>query len=104
MYRKHFGLTRLPFTNYDPARPREQRNVQVWHQGKRIELARRVNAYANCFVRRDHATKTLHPTAADSSEVAPPSAAPSIPAGLRLRDFDDQELEHRRPDDEEGIF
>jgi transposase InsO family protein len=89
---------------YDPARPREQRNVQVWHQGKRIELARRVNAYANCFVRRDHATKTLHPTAADSSEVAPPSAAPSIPAGLRLRDFDVQELEHRRPDDEEGIF
>lgn len=88
---------------YDPARPREQRNVQVWHQGKRIELARRVDAYANCFVRRDHATKTLHPAAADSSEAAPLSAAPSIPAGLRLRDFDVQAAEHRRLDDEEGI-
>jgi transposase InsO family protein len=88
---------------YDPARPREQRTVQVWHQGKRIELARRVDVYANCFVRRDHATKTLHPAAADSSEVAL-SAAPSIPAGLRLRDFDVQEQEHRRLEDEEGIF
>ena len=59
--------------------------------------------YANCFVRRDHATKTLHPAAADSSEAAPLSAAPSIPAGLRLRDFDVQAAEHRRLDDEEGI-
>jgi transposase InsO family protein len=90
---------------YDPARPREQRSVQVWHQGKRIELARRVDAYANCFVRRDHATKTLHPAAAEPSEAASPSAAPSIPVGLRLRDFDAQEAEHRRAeDDEEGVF
>lgn len=79
---------------YDPARPREQRSVQVWHQGRRVEVARRVDVYANCFVRRDHATKALHP-----------ASAPSIPAGLRMRDFDAHEPRHRSPDaEEEGIF
>jgi putative transposase len=81
---------------YDPARPREERRLQVWHRGKHVQLARRVDAYANCFVRRDHATKTLHPSA----------PATSIPAGLRLRDFDAQSEQHRGPNvrDEEGIF
>lgn len=81
---------------YDPARPREDRRLQVWHRGKHVQLARRVDVYANCFVRRDHATKTLHPSAPTTS----------IPAGLRLRDFDAQSEQHRGPDtqDEEGIF
>lgn len=80
---------------YDPARPREQRSVQVWHHGKRVELARRVDVYANCFVRRDHATKALEPS----------TPAPTIAAGLRMRDFDAHDPEHRRPDnDEEGVF
>jgi hypothetical protein len=80
---------------YDPARPREQRSVQVWHHNKRVELARRVDVYANCFVRRDHATKALEPS----------TPAPTIPAGLRMRDFDAHDPEHRSPDnDEEGVF
>jgi transposase InsO family protein len=80
---------------YDPARPREQRSVQVWHRGRRVELARRVDVYANCFVRRDHTTKALQPSA----------PAPSIPAGLCMRDFDAHAPEHGHPEaDEEGVF
>ncbi len=45
---------------YDPARPPDERRLQVWHSGKHVQLARRVDVYANCS-RRDHATKTLHP-------------------------------------------
>ena len=41
-------------------------------------MAKPVDAYANCFVKRDHASKTL------SSREAPPE-------GLRLRDFDGDE-------------
>jgi transposase InsO family protein len=62
---------------YDPVR--RQRGIQVHHHGRLIEVAKPVDAYANCFVRRDHGTKLLTPTAAAS---APPS-------GLPLRDFDE---------------
>jgi transposase InsO family protein len=55
---------------YDPARPGAP--VAVWHQGRSVELARRVDAYAHCFVRRAHPRRP---------DVAPP------PAGLRLRDL-----------------
>jgi hypothetical protein len=51
---------------YDPAR--KDRPVQIWHEGKRASLAKPVDTYANCFVRREH------------GEPAEP---------LRLRDFDD---------------
>jgi putative transposase len=44
---------------FDPARL--GRPVDVYFQGKKIEQARRVDVYANCFVRRDHATKALCP-------------------------------------------
>ena len=62
---------------YDPVR--RQRGIQVHHRGRLIETAKPVDAYANCFVRRDHGTKLLTPTASAS---APPS-------GLPLRDFDE---------------
>jgi hypothetical protein len=80
---------------YDPARPREQRAVQIWHQGKQIQIARRVDTYANCFVRRDHTTKELHPSE--------PADAP--PPGMRLRDFGSAEGQPQAGgDNEEGIF
>lgn len=60
---------------FDPARI--GRPVQVWHRGVCIQEAKRVDVYANCFVRRDHASKTLTGT-------TPPEApAP----GLSLRGF-----------------
>lgn len=36
---------------YDPSRNRKP--VQIWHCGKQVQLAKPVDAYANCFVRRD---------------------------------------------------
>jgi putative transposase len=51
--------------------------VDVWHRGKKMHVARPVDAYANCFVRRNHETKLLEP-----------SHSPDLPASsLRLRDF-----------------
>ena len=61
---------------FDPTRA--GRPVEVWHAGRKVGSARVVDAYANCFVKRDHATKALSPSRA-------PDAPPE---GLRLRDFD----------------
>lgn len=81
---------------YDPSRPREQRAVHVWHRGKHIQVARRVDAYANCFVKRDHGTKALH-----ASE---PAESPKN--GLRLSDFGEGDGDAQRDAsaDEEDIF
>lgn len=61
---------------YDPARPAT--TVQVHFKQRFVHNAKPVDAYANCFVRRDHSTKQLDPT-------APPTRPP---AGLRLRDLE----------------
>jgi putative transposase len=59
---------------YSPAKPGGP--VDVWHRGKKIQTAKRVDVHANCFVRRNKGPR------AD----APPSAvAPD--AALRLRDL-----------------
>jgi transposase InsO family protein len=63
---------------FDPSRIGKP--VEVWVKGRRVALARRVDAYANCFVKRDSETR-------DSLRVD--GAAPTPPEGLRLRDFDD---------------
>jgi transposase InsO family protein len=64
---------------YDPAKPPNKRTVEVFHKNQRIELARQVNAYANCFVKRNRPGAVLH---AD--------APPTQPAeGLRMRDLRD---------------
>lgn len=55
--------------------------IEVWQSGRKIEVARRVDAYANCFVKRDHTTKALQPS---ETPQAPP-------AGLRLRGFSKDE-------------
>lgn len=60
---------------FDPTQP--GRPVEVWHDGRKVEVAKKVDAYANCFVKRDHTTKAVDPSA----------APPPPPAGLRLRDF-----------------
>lgn len=58
---------------YDPqANPRK---VQVWHQGRFIAVARPVDLYANCFVKRDRPSAQL---AADA-----PAATPT-PSSLKL--------------------
>jgi len=60
---------------YDPAK--RGAPIDVWHQGKKVSTARVVDAYANCFVKRNHDRKTVEPS-------APPSAPKP---GLRMRDF-----------------
>ena len=61
---------------FDPTRP--ERKVEVWHVGRKVGAAKPVDAYANCFVKRDHATKSLSPSRTPETP----------PEGLRLRDFD----------------
>ena len=60
---------------FDPARQRGP--IDVWHGGKKVQSARPVDAYANCFVRRNHDTKLLET-----------SHSPDAPATtLRMRDL-----------------
>jgi transposase InsO family protein len=66
---------------YDPSK--RGAPIDVWHQGTKVGTARVVDAYANCFVKRNHERKTLEP-----------DAAPRAPKpGLRMRDL------HPHPED-----
>jgi hypothetical protein len=56
---------------YDPSRPGGP--VDVYCQGRKIEQAKRIDLYANCFVRRDHTTKALRP---DHKLDDPPAGLP----------------------------
>lgn len=67
---------------YDPGAP-AARGVEVWHEGRFVERARPLDAYANCFVRRHRPTQGI--------ETDTPARAPS--SGLALREL--------RPNDEE---
>jgi transposase InsO family protein len=51
--------------------------VDIWHRGNKVQTARVVDAYANCFVKRNNDTRALEP---DTGATAP---AP----GLRMRDL-----------------
>ena len=68
---------------YDPAVTPDKRAVEVWYAGKRVELARRLDALSNCFVRRNKTRDSLEVTGAASTEV---------PEGLSMRDLDEDEL------------
>ncbi len=69
---------------YDPSAP-PARGVEVWHDDKFVARATPLDAYANCFVRRNRPTQNIDP--------ATPPAAPRS-AGLALRNL-------RARDDEE---
>lgn len=59
--------------------------VDIWLAGQKVQSARVVDAYANCFVKRNYDTQTL-----DSA------SRPSAPApGLRLRDLDNDDEDER---------
>ncbi len=62
---------------YDPSHL--TRGVQVHYHGRPYAMAKRVDLYANCFVRRDHGTKLLTPTT--------PAHTPA--PGLPLRQLDE---------------
>jgi transposase InsO family protein len=70
---------------FDAARKPDKRTVEVWHQGRRIETARRVDVLANCFVKRN-STKNLE---------IPKGAPIDVPNGIPMRqlmEIDDEEL------------
>jgi transposase InsO family protein len=56
---------------FDPSR--RGRPVDVYFKGRKVEQAKRVDLYANCFVRRDHTTKALQP---DQRLSDPPTGLP----------------------------
>ena len=62
---------------FDPSAP-SGRPVQIWHDGKHIGLAKPLDAYANCFVKRNRPSFNLTP---DSAPKSPPQA-------LSLRELD----------------
>jgi len=73
---------------YDPGKRPEKRTVEVWHAQKRVEIARRVDALANCFVKRNATTRELQ---------MPKTSADDMPEGLAMRhllddDVDDAEI------------
>jgi transposase InsO family protein len=76
---------------YDPSSP--GRPIKVQHKGQFIQTAKVVDAYANCFVRRDRPSAELESMPA--AEAPPPKATPEPPRrGLdlaRLAQDDDQE-------------
>ena len=66
---------------YDAGKARDKRVVEVWYQGRRVEIARRVDVLANCFVMRHATTRTIQfPKVAADYEV---------PEGLSLRELVD---------------
>ena len=52
---------------YDPSRKR--RPVQIWHRGQYVQMAKPVDAYANCFVRRDRHLSELNAPAEFASGI-----------------------------------
>jgi len=62
---------------YDPGAP-AVRGVEVWHENKFVARATPLDAYANCFVRRNRPTQNIDPDT--------PAAAPRN-TGLALRDL-----------------
>lgn len=67
--------------------PSQQKGpVDVWHKGKKVQTAKLLDAYQNCFVKRNHATRLLEPL---PNQIAPPEPAPSdpTPSNLRLSDL-----------------
>jgi len=72
---------------FDPARKPDKRTVEVWHQGRRIELARRVDVLANCFIKRNATTRDLE---------LPKDASVDLPGGLNMRDLVDDDDQDER--------
>lgn len=62
---------------FDPSRIGKP--VEIWWKGRKVSVARRVDVYANCFVKRDNEVRS---TLRIDGATAPPP-----PQGLRLRDF-----------------
>ncbi len=72
---------------YDPAAP-TNRPIQVWHDSRQIQLAKPVDLYANCFVKRHRPSSTI-----DSDTPAPEPT----PATLTLRSLTEDDSSQEKP-------
>lgn len=68
---------------YNPAGRRGQ-PLKVWHKGRFIHEAKPVDAYANCFVKRNRPSQNPLPDAAAAVPTAPANTTPVPRPGLRL--------------------
>ena len=67
---------------YDASRKPKERSVEVVHEGKHVQHVRPLDTYANCFVKRHNSH--------GETVVEGPAPEP-VPAGLSLRDLEDDE-------------
>jgi len=72
---------------HDPSAP-ASRGIEVWHDGHLIERAKPLDAYANCFVRRNRPTQGI--------EADTPAPAPRSP-GLALRNLSGLQSDKKEP-------
>jgi putative transposase len=63
---------------FDPSRVGKP--VEIWVKGRKVAMAKRVDAYANCFVKRSNETRDT---------LQSDGAAPTPAEGLRMRDFNE---------------
>ena len=73
-------VSQVIMLRFDPSKDPGKRTVEVWHQGKRVEIARRLDALANCFVKRNRTRGSL--------DVGRDHAPSEVPEGLPMRDLD----------------
>lgn len=66
---------------YDPSRKPRARRVEVVHDGTAVQTVKPLDAFANCFVKRS-SSRTRTEVQGDT---------PDFPAGLPMRDLDDEE-------------
>jgi putative transposase len=64
--------------------------VDVWLKGKKMQTAKIVDAYQNCFVKRNHASKSIEPLPNQIAPSTSPAATPA-PSTLRLSDLASEE-------------
>ena len=63
------------------------RGIEVWHEGRFVERARALDAYANCFVRRRRPTQTIEPAEPAAPAAPAAAAAPPRASTLALRNL-----------------
>ncbi len=79
---------------YDPAGRRGQ-SLKVWHKGRFIHEAKLVNAYANCYVKRNRPSQNPQPAASAPVPAELATAAPAPLPGLRLADMPATDTDHK---------
>lgn len=79
---------------YDPAGRRGQ-PLKVWCKGRFVHEAKPVDAYANCFVKRNRPSQNPQPNPHPTAAPTTPSAMPAPIPGLRLADMPATDSDHK---------